>query len=131
MRGRDLGTDLHDASQWTISTGMERKKFGDTPCPVARSLDRVGEWWTILILRDAFLGATRFDQFEKSLGISPNMLARRLNALVVDGLMERRPYRDHPPRDEYILTPMGRDFRPVLDALKAWGARYFFEREQP
>jgi len=109
---------------------MMRKKFGETPCPVARSLDRVGEWWTILILRDAFFGMTRFDQFEKSLGIAPNMLTRRLNALVEDGLMERRRYSDHPPRDEYILTPMGRDFRPVLTAFKTWGDKHFFKGEQ-
>ena len=106
---------------------MMRKKFGDTPCPVARSLDRVGEWWTMLILRDAFFGMTRFDQFEKSLGIAPNMLTRRLNALVEDGLMERRRYNDHPPRDEYVLTAMGRDFHPVLTALKTWGDKHFFE----
>ena len=94
-------------------------------CPIARSLERVGEWWSILILRDALHGFTRFDQFQKSLGIAPNMLARRLNALVEAGLLERRRYSEHPPRDEYVLTARGRDFRPVLMALLAWGNRHF------
>ena len=69
---------------------MQRKSFGSMACPVARSLERVGEWWSILILRDALRGTTRFDQFQKSLGIAPNMLTRRLNALVAAGLLERR-----------------------------------------
>ncbi len=104
---------------------MRRKSFEDMSCPIARSLERVGEWWSILILRDAFRGATRFEQFQKSLDIAPNMLTRRLNALVESGLMERRRYSDHPPRDEYVLTERGRDFRPVLWALLAWGNRHF------
>src|SRR5215471_7035865 len=104
---------------------MQRKSFGSMACPVARSLERVGEWWSILILRDALRGTTRFDQFQKSLGIAPNMLTRRLNALVAAGLLERRRYSEHPPRDEYILTARGRDFRAVLVALLAWGNRHF------
>ena len=104
---------------------MQRKSFGDLPCPIARSLERVGEWWSILILRDAFHGLTRFDQFQKSLEIAPNMLTRRLNALVEAGLLERRRYSERPPRDEYVLTERGRDFRPVLWALLAWGNKHF------
>jgi len=104
---------------------MQRTSFGDMQCPIARSLERVGEWWSILILRDAFHGLTQFDQFQKSLGIAPNMLTRRLNALVESGLLERRLYQQHPPRYEYILTERGRDFRPVLWALLAWGNRHF------
>ncbi|MGA8198230.1 MAG: helix-turn-helix domain-containing protein, partial [Acetobacteraceae bacterium] len=104
---------------------MQRKSFGAMPCPIARSLERVGEWWSILILRDAFAGMTRFDEFQKSLGIAPNMLTRRLTALVEAGLLERRRYNDHPPRDEYLLTNRGRDFRPVLLAMMAWGNRHF------
>jgi DNA-binding HxlR family transcriptional regulator len=104
---------------------MQRKSFGSMQCPVARSLERVGEWWSILILRDAFHGMTRFDQFQKSLGIAPNILTRRLNTLVESGLLERHRYSEHPPRDEYRLTARGRDFRPVLVALLAWGNRYF------
>jgi len=104
---------------------MQHKSFANLPCPIARGLERVGEWWSILILRDAFLGLTRFDQFQKSLDIAPNMLTRRLNALVESGLLERHRYSTRPPRDEYLLTPLGRDFRPVLWALLAWGNRHF------
>ncbi|HEX2944134.1 MAG TPA: helix-turn-helix domain-containing protein, partial [Rhodopila sp.] len=104
---------------------MQRKSFGTMQCPIARSLERVGEWWSILILRDAFHGLTQFDQFQKSLGIAPNMLTRRLNALVENGLLERRRYSERPPRDEYVLTERGRDFRPVLWSLLAWGNRHF------
>ncbi len=106
-------------------TAMQRKSFGNMQCPIARSLERVGEWWSILILRDAFHGLTRFDQFQKSLDIAPNMLTRRLNALVEFGLLERRRYSERPPRDEYVLTERGRDFRPVLWALLAWGNKHF------
>ena len=104
---------------------MRHKSFGDMQCPIARSLQRVGEWWSILILRDASLGLTRFDQFQDSLGIAPNILTRRLNGLVEAGLLERRPYSDRPPRYEYVLTEAGRDFRPVLWAFVAWGNKHF------
>jgi DNA-binding HxlR family transcriptional regulator len=104
---------------------MRRKSLGQMQCPIARSLERVGEWWSMLVLRDAFRGVTRFDEFQRSLGIAPNMLARRLASLVEAGLLERRRYSERPPRDEYVLTPRGRDFRPVLLALLAWGNRHF------
>jgi DNA-binding HxlR family transcriptional regulator len=104
---------------------MRRTSFDAMPCPIARSLERVGEWWSILILRDAFAGLTRFEEFQDSLGIAPNMLTRRLTALVEDGLLERRPYSERPPRHEYVLTERGRDFRPVLLAMMAWGNRHF------
>jgi DNA-binding HxlR family transcriptional regulator len=104
---------------------MQRKSFGNMQCPVARSLERVGEWWSILILRDAFAGMTRFDEFQKSLDIAPNILTRRLTALVDAGMLERRLYCEHPPRHEYILTERGRDFRPVVIALQTWGNKHF------
>ena len=104
---------------------MRRKSFGNMQCPIARSLERVGEWWSILILRDASLGLTRFDEFQESLGIAPNILTRRLKALVETGLLERRRYNERPPRDEYVLTQAGCDFRPVLWALLAWGNKHF------
>ncbi|MBN9561366.1 MAG: helix-turn-helix transcriptional regulator [Alphaproteobacteria bacterium] len=104
---------------------MRRKSFNTMQCPIARSLERVGEWWSILILRDAFHGLTRFDQFQKSLDIAPNMLTRRLNALVEAGLLERHRYSERPPRDEYLLTERGRDFRPVPWAMLAWGNKHF------
>lgn len=104
---------------------MQRKHLDSMPCPIARSLERVGEWWSILILRDALHGLRRFDEFQKSLGIAPNMLTRRLNALVDAGLLERQRYSERPPRDEYLPTARGRDFRPVLIALLAWGNKHF------
>ena len=104
---------------------MQRKSFGKMSCPIARSLERVGEWWSMLIMRDALDGMSRFDEFQNSLGIAPNMLTRRLNALVEAGLLERRRYSDHPPRYEYVPTARGRDFRPVLVSLLAWGNKHF------
>ena len=104
---------------------MRRKSFDTMQCPIARGLEHVGEWWSILILRDAFRGMRRFDEFRDSLGIAPTMLTKRLNTLVDSGLLERRQYSEHPPRDEYVLTPMGHDFRPVLLAMMAFGNRHF------
>jgi DNA-binding HxlR family transcriptional regulator len=104
---------------------MQRKSFADMQCPIARSLERVGEWWSILILRDAFRGMRRFDEFRESLGVAPNMLTRRLNALVEAGLLRRQLYCEHPPRYEYRLTERGKDFRPVLLSLLTWGNRHF------
>ncbi len=104
---------------------MQRKSFGRMSCPIARSLERVGEWWSILIVRDALGGLTRFDQFQKSLDIAPNILTRRLTSLVEAGLLERRRYRERPPRYEYVLTDRGRDFRPIVVALYAWGNKHF------
>jgi DNA-binding HxlR family transcriptional regulator len=104
---------------------MQRKSFSTMQCPIARGLEHVGEWWSILILRDAFRGLRRFDEFSESLGIAPNMLARRLTALVEAGLLERQRYSERPPRDEYVLTQRGQDFRPVLLALLAFGNRHF------
>jgi DNA-binding HxlR family transcriptional regulator len=103
---------------------MQPKTSSTAECPAARTLECVGEWWSILILRDAFQGVTRFDEFQKSLGIAPNILARRLAHLTDTGLFERRPYSIRPPRHEYVLTPKGRDFFPVLVALFAWGNKH-------
>lgn len=101
-----------------------RTDFGSMECPVARSLDCVGEWWSILILRDAFQGATKFDEFQKSLGIAPNMLARRLKHLTANRMFEMRMYSQRPPRYEYILTEKARDFFPVLVAMLGWGNKH-------
>src|ERR1700748_2862971 len=86
---------------------MRYARFRRLDCPVARSLDRLGEGWSLMILRDAMLGLTRFDQFQKSLGIAPNILSRRLHRLVEAGLLEKARYSEHPPRDEYVLTDLG------------------------
>src|SRR3954468_13677175 len=104
---------------------MQRKSFDEMSCPIARSLERVGEWWSMLIIRDAFRGLTRFEEFQKNLGIAPNMLSRRLASLVEAGMLERHRYSTRPPRDEYVLTERGRDFHSVLLALMAFGNRHF------
>ena len=106
---------------------MDSEKHGSGTCPIGRGAARVPDLWSIMILRDAGLGRTRFDDFRKSLGIAPNILTRRLAALVEDGLFEKRRYSERPPRDEYVLTACGRDYLPVLQALGAWGRTYFGE----
>jgi DNA-binding HxlR family transcriptional regulator len=95
-------------------------------CPVARTLDIVGERWSVLILRDLFLeGPRKFQDFEASLsGISPNTLSARLKRLEEAKVIERRLYEEHPPRAEYVLTAKGRELGPVLKALRAWGQRH-------
>ncbi len=93
-------------------------------CPIAGALECVGDWWTLLIVRDAVDGFTRFDEFERNLGIAPNMLTRRLRTLVESGLLERRRYNQSPPRYEYLITDKGRDLSPVLVALYAWGRKH-------
>ena len=103
---------------------MDAKILFDAPCPIARSLACVGDAWSMLILRDASAGLTRFDQFRKSLSIAPSILTRRLATLTEEGLLEKRRYSERPPRDEYVLTEAGRDFLPVLIMLGAWGRKY-------
>jgi DNA-binding HxlR family transcriptional regulator len=102
---------------------MKRKSLADMGCPIARTLDVVGEWWTLLIVRDALVGATRFEEFRKT-GIADNILSTRLDLLVREGIMERRAYQDHPPRHEYILTDKGLDLLPVIVALGTWGLKW-------
>src|SRR3954462_11072599 len=105
--------------------GMRRKSLEKANCPIARSLERVGEWWSILILRDARHGYTRFEEFRESLGVAPNILTTRLSRLVDDGFLEKRRYSEHPPCDEYVPTQHGHDFRPVLLSLMAFGNKHF------
>jgi DNA-binding HxlR family transcriptional regulator len=98
----------------------------DLRCPIARTLEIIGERWTILILRDLVVdGPRRFQDFERSLaGISPNTLSARLKRLEDAGVVERRFYEQHPPRAKYLLTEKGRELRPVLKALLEWGRRH-------
>ena len=103
---------------------MNCENILDVPCPIARSLALVGDAWSMLILRDAHLGLTRFDQFRKSLAIAPTILTRRLAVLTGEGLLEKRRYSEHPPREEYLLTPAGRDFLPVLFMIGEWGRKH-------
>lgn len=97
----------------------------DVVCPVARTIERVGDAWSLMLLREAFYGATRFEQFQKRVGISPNILVRRLTKLINEGMLVKRQYSLRPPREEYVLTERGRDFRPVLLTLMDWGTRHF------
>jgi DNA-binding HxlR family transcriptional regulator len=103
---------------------MNSDKSTDNPCPIARTLAFLGDAWTILILRDANAGLTRFDQFRKSLGIAPTMLTKRLAALTEEHLLEKRLYSERPPREEYVLTEAGRDYLPVLFMIAAWGRKH-------
>jgi DNA-binding HxlR family transcriptional regulator len=100
------------------------QNFLEITCPIARCANFVGDTWNLLILRDANLGLTRFDEFRKSLGIAPTMLTRRLATLTDEGLLEKHRYSERPPRDEYRLTAAGRDFIPVLFMIGAWGAKH-------
>ena len=93
-------------------------------CSVAQCLEVVGEWWTLLIVRDAFLGVTRFDEFQERLGISRNVLNQRLTRLVEAGVLAKVPYSEHPPRFDYRLTERGRDLWPVITAMRQWGDKH-------
>jgi DNA-binding HxlR family transcriptional regulator len=114
--------EFYDATDYP--DGMERKSFSDMHCSVAQCLEVVGEWWTLLIVRDAFLGVTRFDEFQERLGISRNVLNQRLTRLVEDGVLTKVPYSEHPPRFDYRLTERGRDLWPVINAMRQWGDKH-------
>lgn len=103
---------------------MVNEIIRNDPCPISRSMAFAGDAWCLLILRDAHAGLTRFDQFRKSLGIAPTMLTRRLAMLTEEGLLEKKRYSEHPPREEYLLTAAGSDFLPVLFIIGAWGRQY-------
>jgi DNA-binding HxlR family transcriptional regulator len=103
---------------------MRNSSLAQFHCSVARTVDVIGEWWTPLIVRDAFYGIRRFEDFQRSLGLARNVLSRRLDRLVSAGIMERQRYEKRPPRDEYLLTERGRDLFPIIAALMAWGDRW-------
>ncbi len=103
---------------------MERKSFSGMHCSIAQCLEAVGEWWSLLIVRDVFLGVTRFDEFHERLGISRNILGQRLARLVEQGVLAKVPYSEHPPRFDYELTEKGRALWPVLTAMRQWGDEY-------
>ena len=103
---------------------MKRSSVAHLNCSIARSLEILGEWWTLLIVRDAFLGVRRFDDFQRDLGISRNILSERLGTLVEHDILERRQYQDHPERFEYRLTEKGLDLYPVIVSLLRWGDRW-------
>lgn len=103
----------------------------DDDCSVARTAEHIGERWTMLILRDAFYGIRRFDDFQASLGIARNILTKRLNTLLAAGIMRKDQYQERPPRYEYRLTEKGRDLVPILTSLLAWGDRWETAGEPP
>ncbi|MFZ4831916.1 winged helix-turn-helix transcriptional regulator [Rouxiella sp. Mn2063] len=105
---------------------MKRTSFGDSICPVARSLDLIGDWWTLLIVRDAARGIKRFSEFQRSLGAAKNILSVRLKALVAEDILQVAPASDGSAYQEYVLTQKGRDLQTVLVALNQWGERYLF-----
>jgi DNA-binding HxlR family transcriptional regulator len=118
---------LHHATQYQATQyhgTMRRKSFEDMNCSVAQTLEVVGEWWSMLIVRDCFLGITKFDDFHERLGISRNILTERLDHLVTRGVLARIPYQHHPVRYDYRLTDKGRDLWLVLTAMRQWGDRW-------
>jgi DNA-binding HxlR family transcriptional regulator len=103
---------------------VKRTSFEDAECPVARSLDALGDWWSLLIIRDAFLGIRRFSEFQKNLGCAKNILTVRLRALVEHGILTTAPASDGSAYQEYLLTPKGRGVFPVLVALRQWSEEF-------
>lgn len=110
---------------------MAPANFADLDCSIARTLEVIGERWSLLIVRDAFYGVRRFDDFRRDLGIARNVLTDRLHTLVAQGVFERRQYEDRPPRHEYVLTPKGRDLLPVVLTMMRWGDRWESDGDRP
>ncbi|CAL9356636.1 putative HTH-type transcriptional regulator [Actinosynnema sp. ALI-1.44] len=110
---------------------VRRVHFEEAGCPVSRSVDAVGDWWSLLIVRDAFDGVRRLVDFQRSLGVAKNMLSARLRALVANGVMVPVPPADGGFQREYVLTQKGRDLFPVIVALRQWGERHCFVPGEP
>lgn len=108
---------------------MKNKNYNDMQCPIAQCLDHIGEWWSLLIIRDAFRGYKRFDEFQKSLGIATNILTRRLKGLVESGILEKKQYGESKNRFEYILTKQGQDLSPVLMTMMQWSSKHIESNE--
>ena len=108
---------------------MQKTSFADMQCSLARGLDRMGDWWSPLIIRDLYVGVVRFDELVEDLGISRNLLTQRLDALVARKLVGRRAYQRRPVRYEYTLSPAGKDLIPVILALTSWGDRWAQPKE--
>lgn len=103
---------------------VKRTSHGSASCPIARPLDAIGDWWSLLIIRDAFLGVRRFSEFQKKLGLAKNILTVRLRALVDHGILTTAPASDGSAYQEYLLTPKGRGVFPVLVALRQWSEEF-------
>jgi DNA-binding HxlR family transcriptional regulator len=117
--------------QPTILGEVRRTSFSEMDCSVAQTLEIVGEWWSLLIVRDTFLGIRRFEDFQRHLGIARNVLTERLQRLVDEGILERRAYQANPERFEYRLTEKGVDLYPVIVALMQWGDKWASGDEGP
>ncbi len=109
---------------------MRRTSFTDMQCSVAQALEQIGEWWTLLIIRDALLGVRRFEHFQRRLGIARNILSARLDTLVDNGIMERRAYSERPERFEYVMTSKGKALWEVMTAIRQWGDDWALEPAQ-
>ena len=109
---------------------MKRTRLEESTCPVARSLDIIGDWWSLLIVRDALRGVKRFGEFQKSLGIAKNMLTARLKLLVEEGILTLQPASDGSAWQEYVLTEKGRALQTVLVALSQWGNEFLFAENE-
>jgi DNA-binding HxlR family transcriptional regulator len=109
---------------------MGRKRFDEMPCAIAQTLNRVGDWWTLLIVRDAMKGARRFSDFHESTGIAKNILTDRLKKLVDNGVMTRIEVGVRGQRQEYVLTESGEDLFPILMAMQQWGDKWVFGDNQ-
>lgn len=107
---------------------MQRTGFAKADCPVARALDAIGDWWSLLIVRDAFDGLRRFGDFQKNLGIARGMLTARLRKLVETGVLEQVPASDGSAYQEYVLTKKGHDLFPVVVGLRQWGEAHLYAR---
>ncbi|MGW6267626.1 winged helix-turn-helix transcriptional regulator [Streptomyces sp. NPDC055060] len=110
---------------------VTRTRFDDSECPVARSVDAIGDWWSLLIVRDAFDGSRRFGEFQRSLGVAKNILTARLRTLVAGGVLASVPASDGSAYREYVLTPKGQALFPVIVALRQWGEQNFFAPGEP
>lgn len=110
---------------------MKRKSLAGNACPIARTLDLIGDWWSLLIIRDALEGISRFSDFEKSLEIAKNMLSTRLKGLVERGILRMEPASDGSAYKEYVLTEKGRALQTVIVALSQWGGEFLFEPGEP
>lgn len=109
---------------------MKRTRLENTPCPAGRALDLIGDWWTLLIVRDAMRGISRFSEFQRSLGAAKNILSARLKALVAEGILKIEPAADGSAYQDYVLTEKGLALQPVLVALGQWGSEYLFEESE-
>ncbi|MCA1219753.1 winged helix-turn-helix transcriptional regulator [Streptomyces sp. 8L] len=110
---------------------VERTRFDDSDCPVARSVDTIGDWWSLLIVRDAFDGSRRFGEFQRGLGVAKNILATRLRHLTAAGVLDTAPASDGSAYREYMLTEKGKALFPVIVALRQWGEQTLFGADEP